>query len=112
MWPSSRFALSLKPSVEYLASNFCALWKKQTTLPSYARVLPCAAASAGSLGGDRRGFLLESQLSIPIKRVRVVVAASTLAALTVFACQKDYLSEPRNHETRNGVPAMVSGWPE
>src|SRR5437016_12561371 len=34
--PSSRFALSLKPSVAYLVLNFCALWKKQTTLPSLA----------------------------------------------------------------------------
>jgi hypothetical protein len=36
MAPSSRFALSLKPSVAYLDLNFCALWKKQTTLPSRA----------------------------------------------------------------------------
>src|SRR5207253_4850317 len=36
MAPSSRFALSLKPSVAYLVLNFCALWKKQTTLPSLA----------------------------------------------------------------------------
>src|SRR2546425_13229410 len=34
--PWSRFAASLKPSVEYLVLNFCALWKKQTTLPSLA----------------------------------------------------------------------------
>src|SRR6266498_3256911 len=34
--PSSRFALSLKPNVGYLALNLCALWKKQTTLPSLA----------------------------------------------------------------------------
>src|SRR5207244_13537829 len=34
--PSSRFAASLKPSVAYLVLNFCALWKKQTTLPSLA----------------------------------------------------------------------------
>src|SRR6266508_2012280 len=33
---SSRFALSLKPNVAYLALNLCALWKKQTTLPSLA----------------------------------------------------------------------------
>src|SRR5256712_10191097 len=33
---SSRFALSLKPNVAYLVLNFCALWKKQTTLPSLA----------------------------------------------------------------------------
>src|SRR5215213_4590920 len=36
MPPSSRFALSLKPNVAYLDLNFCALWKKQTTLPSLA----------------------------------------------------------------------------
>src|SRR5437870_5438407 len=36
MAPSSRFAWSLKPSVAYLVLNFCALWKKQTTLPSLA----------------------------------------------------------------------------
>src|SRR6476660_4206899 len=34
--PSSRFAESLKPNVAYLVLNFCALWKKQTTLPSLA----------------------------------------------------------------------------
>ena len=32
--PSSRFAASLKPSVAYRVLNFCAGWKKQTTLPS------------------------------------------------------------------------------
>src|SRR3981081_4459217 len=36
MAPSSRFALSLKPNVAYLVLNFCALWKKQTILPSLA----------------------------------------------------------------------------
>src|SRR5438552_3190234 len=36
MAPSSRFALSLKPSVAYLVLNFCALWKWHTTLPSLA----------------------------------------------------------------------------
>lgn len=36
--PSSRFAASLKPNVAYLVLNFCALWKKQTTLPSLAYV--------------------------------------------------------------------------
>src|SRR5262249_17350673 len=34
--PSSRFALSLKPSVMYLSLNICAPRKKQTTLPSLA----------------------------------------------------------------------------
>src|SRR5207248_2114989 len=32
--PSSRFAASLKPKVAYLDLNFCASWKKHTTLPS------------------------------------------------------------------------------
>src|SRR6266851_5501639 len=36
MAPSSRCALSLKPSVAYRVLNFCALWKKQTTVPSWA----------------------------------------------------------------------------
>jgi hypothetical protein len=36
MAPSSRFATSLKPNVAYRDLNFCALWKKQTTLPSLA----------------------------------------------------------------------------
>src|SRR2546422_10516280 len=34
--PSSRFASCRKPKVAYLVLNFCALWKKQTTLPSLA----------------------------------------------------------------------------
>ena len=36
MLPSSRFAVSLKPNVAYLASNLAAVWKKHTTLPSEA----------------------------------------------------------------------------
>src|SRR5438445_9068921 len=36
MVPSSRFAASWKPSVAYLVLNFCPLWKKQTTLSSFA----------------------------------------------------------------------------
>src|SRR4051794_19431347 len=36
MVPSSRAAPSLNPRVAYLDLNFCALWKKQRTLPSLA----------------------------------------------------------------------------
>lgn len=36
MAPSSSFALSLKPRVAYRVLNFCAFWKKQTTLSSLA----------------------------------------------------------------------------
>jgi hypothetical protein len=35
MSPSSRFAVSLKPKVAYLASNLLAFWKKQTTCPPW-----------------------------------------------------------------------------
>jgi serine/threonine protein kinase len=52
MWPSSRFALSLKPSVAYLVLNFCALWKKQTTLPSLAY-----AGTPYQVFGERSGAL-------------------------------------------------------
>jgi hypothetical protein len=75
-------------------------------------VLPCAAGSckragaAGSLGGDIAASYFSKANCQFLSNVFVRVAASTLAALTVFACQKDYFSEPRNHETRNGVPAM------
>src|SRR5437763_1030443 len=53
--PSSRFALSLKPSVAYLVLNFCALWKKQTTLPS----LPYAVIPYHSVG-EQPGALNEA----------------------------------------------------
>jgi hypothetical protein len=36
MAPSSRLAGCMKPKVAYLVLNLCALWKKQTILPSLA----------------------------------------------------------------------------
>src|SRR6266567_3465621 len=36
MSPSSRFAAGTKPNVAYLDLNFCAAWKKQMILPSFA----------------------------------------------------------------------------
>src|SRR5215510_426716 len=52
MAPSSRFAVSLKPSVAYLVLNFCAGWKKHTTLPSLAY-----AGIPYQVLGDRAGAL-------------------------------------------------------
>src|SRR5256886_7119151 len=76
MAPSSRFALSLKPSVAYLVLNFCAVWKKQTTLPS----LP-AVAYAGipyqSLG-ERAGALA---LMIAWSRLASPRSGSGIAAI-------------------------------
>src|SRR6185369_14576320 len=54
--PSSRFASSLKPNVEYLDLNLCALWKKQRTLPSLAYAgIPyhVLGASSGALALTR-----------------------------------------------------------
>lgn len=54
MAPSSRFALSLKPSVEYLVLNFFASWKKQMTFcrPSHMR----ASHTKVSVKGKVRRF--------------------------------------------------------
>src|SRR5205809_6645273 len=51
--PSSRFAVSLKPNVAYLVLNFCAVWKKQTTLPS----LLAYAGIPYQVFGERAGAL-------------------------------------------------------
>src|SRR5437879_2748822 len=76
MAPSSRFALSLKPSVAYLVLNFCAVWKKQTTLPS----LP-ALAYAGipyQSRGERIGAL---SLMISWSRLPMVRSGSRISAI-------------------------------
>src|ERR687898_246281 len=60
MAPSSRFALSLKPSVAYRDLNLAALWKKQTTSPSLAyagipyHVLGARSGAVFLLPRDRR----------------------------------------------------------
>src|SRR5512135_328715 len=51
--PSSRLAVSLKPIVAYRVLNFCALWKKQTTLPS----LLAYAGIPYQVFGERAGAL-------------------------------------------------------
>src|SRR4030042_2194312 len=71
--PSSRFASSLKPNVAYLALNFCALWKKQTTLPSLAY----AGIPYQSLG-ERAGALA---LIIACSRLAMARSGSFIAAI-------------------------------
>src|SRR5207248_7001237 len=73
--PSSRFALSLKPNVAYLVLNFCALWKKQTTLPSLAY----AGIPYQSLG-ERAGALA---LMIAWSRSPRARSGSGIAAIVV-----------------------------
>src|SRR5438034_2180999 len=71
--PSSRFALSLKPKVAYLVLNFCALWKKQTTLPSLAY-----AGIPYQVFGERAGALA---LMIAWSRLAMARSGSRIAAI-------------------------------
>src|SRR5436190_23047738 len=71
--PSSRFALSLKPNVAYLALNFCALWKKQTTLPSLAY-----AGIPYQVLGERTGALA---LMMAWSRLAIVRSGSGISAI-------------------------------
>src|SRR5437870_4929130 len=73
MAPSSRFALSLKPNVAYLVLNFCAAWKKQTTLPSLAY-----AGIPYQVLGERAGALA---LMIAWSRLAMVRSGSRISAI-------------------------------
>src|SRR2546425_10055783 len=88
MVPSSRFALSLKPKVAYLVLNFCALWKKQTTLPSLAY-----AGIPYQVFGERAGALAlmiawsRSALARSGSGIAAIFASTSLSpsALSLFA---------------------------
>src|SRR5213592_337423 len=73
MAPSSRFAVSLKPNVAYLVLNFCAGWKKQTTLPSLAY-----AGIPYQVFGERTGALA---LMIAWRRSPMVRSGSGISAI-------------------------------
>jgi hypothetical protein len=75
MDPLSRFASSLKPSVAYLDLNFCALWKKQTTLPSLAY-----AGIPYQVFGERSGAL-----ALMIAWSRLAMARSGPGISAIFA---------------------------
>src|SRR3989442_5835645 len=88
MAPSSRFALSVKPKVAYLVLNFCALWKKQTTLPSLAY-----AGIPYQVFGERAGALAlmiawsRSALARSGSGIAAIFASTSLSpsALSLFA---------------------------
>src|SRR6516162_2510199 len=85
-WPSSRFALSLKPNVAYLVLNFCALWKKQTTLPSLAYAgIPYQSlgAKAGALALMIAWSRLPSARSAP--GIAAIVASTALSPSALSA---------------------------
>src|SRR6266511_3060901 len=73
MAPSSRFAASWKPNVEYLELNFCALWKKQTTLPSLAY-----AGIPYQVFGERAGALA---LMMAWRRLPMARSGSGISAI-------------------------------
>src|SRR5688500_8484353 len=77
MAPSSRFAVSLKPSVAYLALNFCALWKKQTILSLLAY-----AGIPYQVFGERVGALA---LMIAWSRLAMARSGSGIAAIAASA---------------------------
>src|SRR6266702_5757688 len=66
---------SLKPSVAYLVLNFCALWKKQTTLPSLAY-----AGIPYQVLGERSGAL-----ALMIAWSRSAMARSDFGISAIFA---------------------------
>src|SRR5437016_9132695 len=75
IWPSSRFASSLKPRVAYLVLNFCAGWKKQTTSPSLAY-----AGIPYHVFGERAGALA---LMIAWSRLAIARSGSCISAIFV-----------------------------
>src|SRR6516165_636575 len=86
MAPSSRCAGSLKPSVAYLVLNFCAGWKKQTTLPSFAY-----AGIPYHVFGERSGTLAMmmawSRSAIPRSGsvISAIFASRSLSPSALFA---------------------------
>src|SRR5438552_3967359 len=84
--PASRFALSLKPSIAYLALNLCALWKKQTTLPSLAY-----AGIPYHVVGERAGALVLMMVWSRLAKARsgfgisAIFASKSLSPSAFFA---------------------------
>src|SRR5437870_3642153 len=85
--PSSRFALSLKPNVAYLALNLCAPWKKQTTLPSLAyagipyQVLDERVGAFALTRAWIRSAMARSGFGIP-----AIFASTSFSPSACFAC--------------------------
>src|SRR5687768_10558497 len=85
---SSSFAASLKPNVAYLDLNLCALWKKQTTLPSLAY-----AGIPYQVLAERAGALF---LTSAWSRLAMVRSGSGIAAIAAStALSPAALSAPR-----------------
>src|SRR5436309_2401325 len=89
--PSSRFALSLKPNVAYLVLNLCALWKKQTTLPSLAyagipyQVLGERAGALALMMAWSRSAMARSGFGISAIFASTSLSPSALSAFSSWA---------------------------
>ena len=87
MESSSRFAESLNPSVAYLVLNLCALWKKQTTLPSLAY-----AGIPYQSFGERAGALAlmtawsRSAMARSASGISAIFASTALSSSALFPC--------------------------
>src|SRR5438874_9843968 len=100
MAPSSRFALSLNPNVAYLVLNFCALWKKQTTLSSLAY----AGIPYHSLG-ERAGALA---LMIAWSRLAMARSGSRISAIFASTALSPFALSAFNSWTRSFIAARSS----
>src|ERR671935_3130809 len=75
MWPSSRFAVSLKPNVAYRSLNLCAGRKKQTTLPSLAYAgIPYQVRGESS-----------DALALTMAWIRLAISRSAFGISAIFA---------------------------
>src|SRR5437868_13378917 len=84
----------MKPNVAYLVLNFCALWKKQTTLPSLAY----AGIPYQSLGA-RAGALAwmiawsRSPRARSGSGIAAIVASTALAPSALSACAAAFFAD-------------------
>ena len=100
MLPSSRFALSLKPSVAYLVLNFSALWKKQTTLPSLAY-----AGIPYQVLGDRFGALAPT---IAWTRSAIARSRSCIAAILASTSLSPSAPLPRLADFSSRLRSLIA----
>src|SRR5438105_5616779 len=100
MAPSSRFASCMKPNVAYLVLNFCALWKKQTTLSSLAY----AGIPYHSLG-ERAGALA---LMIAWSRLAMARSGSRISAIFASTALSPFALSAFNSWTRSFIAARSS----
>src|SRR5579863_3535694 len=98
MLPLSRFALSLKPNVAYLALNFAALWKKQTTLPSLAY-----AGIPYQVLGERDGAL-----ALTIAWSRSAMSRSAWGISAILASTALSPSSPRAAALRSWMSSFIA----